>query len=146
MKDTLLAIAGRPGLCRLLKQGRGNLIVETIDADKKRFSVGARDRVTSLNDVSMYSDDGDVALMEVFQNIVDKYKGVVPMSHKTAKESELETFMAEALPTYDRDRVHVSDIRKLLQWYNILATAGYTEFAEKEETPAAESAEAEETK
>lgn len=136
MKDIILAIAGRPGLCRLIKQGRGNLIVETIDAAKKRFSVGARDRVTSLNDVSMYSDEDDVALMQVFQNIYDKHKGVAPLSHKTAKENELEAFMAEALPTYDRDRVHLSDIKKLIQWYNILAEAGYTEFVVAEQEPA----------
>lgn len=138
MNDTILAISGRPGLCRLLKQGRGNLIVESIDADKKRFSVGARERVTSLNDVSMYSDDDDVALMQVFQNIYDKYKGTAPLSHKTAKDSELEAFMAEALPTYDRDRVHLSDIKKLIQWYNILAAAGYKEFVVAESETATE--------
>ena len=66
MKEVILAIAGKPGLYRLVSRGRNMLIVESIDAAKKRMPAGDRDRVTSLNDVSMYTDDEDVALMEVF--------------------------------------------------------------------------------
>lgn len=135
MKDTILSISGRPGLFRLVSRGNGNIIVETIDAEKKRFAVGQRDRVTSLNDITMYSDDDNVELMKVFKNICDQFEGkTVDMNHKTATKEELDKFMADALPSYDRDRVHASDVRKLLQWYNILVANGYSDFEDGEET------------
>lgn len=135
MKDTILSISGRPGLFRLVSRGNGNIIVETIDAEKKRFAVGQRDRVTSLNDITMYSDDDNVELMKVFKNICDQYEGkTVDMNHKIATKEELDKFMADALPSYDRDRVHASDVRKLLQWYNILVANGYSDFEDGEET------------
>ncbi|QFQ12244.1 hypothetical protein C7Y71_003975 [Pseudoprevotella muciniphila] len=133
MKETILSISGRPGLFRLVSSGRGNLIVETIDDAKKRLPAGARDRVTSLNDVSMYTDDDDAPLMDVFQNIANANDGkAVDINVKTASSKELADFMATALPNYDRDRVHQSDIKKLIQWYNILVNNGYTDFAESE--------------
>ncbi|MBQ9568620.1 MAG: DUF5606 domain-containing protein [Alloprevotella sp.] len=135
MKDTILSISGRPGLFRLVSRGNGNIIVETIDAEKKRFAVGQRDRVTSLNDITMYSDDDNVELMKVFKNICDQYEGkTVDMNHKTATKEELDKFMTDALPSYDRDRVHASDVRKLLQWYNILVANGYSDFEDGEKT------------
>ncbi len=139
MQDTILAISGKPGLYRLVSQGRGMLIVETIDAAKKRVPAGARERVTSLNDVSMYTDGDDKPLMEIFQAISDKEGGKrTPLDHKKATPAQLAEFMGTVLPDYDRDRVHDSDIRKLIQWYNILADGGYTQFVEKAEPEAAE--------
>lgn len=135
MKDTILSISGRSGLFRLVSRGNRNLIVESIDDEKKRLAVGERDRVSSLNDITMYSDDDNVELMSIFKNIFEAHKGkAIELNHKTASTAELEKFMAEALPTYDRDRVHTSDIRKLLQWYNILVKNGYTDFETEEET------------
>lgn len=134
MQDTILAIAGKPGLYRLVSQGRGMLIVETVSADKKRLPAGARDRVTSLNDVSMYTNEDDKPLMEIFQAISDKEGGkTTSIDYKKASKVELADFMAAVLPDYDRDRVHDSDIRKLIQWYNILVNGGYTQFVEKNE-------------
>lgn len=131
MQDTILSISGKPGLYRLVSQGRGNLIVETIDANKKRFPVGVRDRVTSLNDVSMYTDEADVPLMEVFESIRTKESGAaVDMDLKKAKAEELTGFMAAVLPNYDRDRVYLTDMKKLIQWYNILVNNGYDRFVE----------------
>lgn len=147
MQDTLLAIAGKPGLYKLVARGNGNLIVESLDANKRRIPAGARDRVTSLSDVSMYTEADDVSLMEVFQNISNALDGAqTEFTHKTATEAQLTDFMDNiALPAWDRDRVHISDIRKLVQWYNILSAAGYKEFytpkAETETAPEAESAE-----
>lgn len=136
MKDTILSISGRPGLFRLVAQGHGNLIVENI-LDKKRSAAGGRDRVTSLNDVSMYTDEDDVALTQVFDNIFKATEGKkASIDYKHASEAEMHDFMATALPNYDRERVHVSDMRKLAQWYNILIEAGVTEFAD--EAPATE--------
>lgn len=140
MQDTILAIAGKPGLYRLISQGRGMLIVETVSPDKKRLPAGARDRVTSLNDVSMYTHEDDKPLMEIFQAISDKEGGkATTIDYKKADKAELADFMASVVPDYDRDRVHDSDIRKLIQWYNILANGGYTKFVdEAEEETAAE--------
>lgn len=141
MQDTILAISGKPGLYRLISQGRGMLIVETVGADKKRLPAGARDRVTSLNDVSMYTNEDDKPLMEIFQSIADK-ENCQPTSidYKKASKQELADFMASVLPDYDRDRVHDSDIKKLIQWYNILVNGGYTKFVDESEA-ASETAE-----
>lgn len=133
MQDTILAIAGRPGLFRLLTRGTGRIIVESLDETKHRFPASPRDRITSLNDVSMYTDADDVPLMDIFQNIANTLdKKSSPLNHKSASPDELREFMAMALPDYDRDRVHLSDMKKLLQWYNILIAAGYTTFADEE--------------
>ena len=132
MQDTNLSIAGKPGWYKQLSQGRGMLIVETVDAAKRRVPAGARDRVTSLNDVSMYTEGDEVPLMQVFENISKRQNGgLVELSYKSATPEELASFMAEVLPEYDRDRVRTSDIRKLIQWYNILAANGYTSFVDE---------------
>lgn len=134
MKDIILSIAGKPGLYRLVSQGRNMLIVESIDATKRRFPAGIRDRVTSLNDVSMYTEEEDRPLMEIFDAISKKENGqCTAISHKTATDDELRAFMAEVVPDYDRDRVYLTDIKKLIQWYNILASNGYTDFLTEEE-------------
>ena len=81
----------------------------------------------------MYTDDDDAPLMDVFQNIANANDGkAVDINVKTASSKELADFMATALPNYDRDRVHQSDIKKLIQWYNILVNNGYTDFVESE--------------
>ena len=142
MQDTILAISGKPGLYKLLSQGRGMLIVEAIDETKKRMPAGARDRVTSLNDVSMYTNEEDKPLMEIFQSIYDHEGGkATEINYKTAGNDELAAFMTAVLPDWDRDRVHYSDIKKLIQWYNILVCGGYTSFAEPQENVEAASAE-----
>lgn len=135
MQDTILAITGKPGLFKLVSHGRGSLIVECIDDSKKRFTVGVRDRVTSLGDISMYTDDEDVALMEVLQAAYDKYEGKpIDIALKTADNKQLATIMGEVLPNYDRDRVYPSDMKKLIQWYNLLVKNGYQQFVTPEET------------
>ncbi len=137
MEKTVLAIAGKPGLYTLVKQGRGMLIVESIDETRKRIPAAARDRVTSLNDVSMYTTGEDVPLMSVFDAIKTKYNAApVDIDVKKATAEELSDFMGEVLPDYDRDRVYLTDIKKLIQWYNILATNGMTDFVAHEEEPA----------
>lgn len=148
MKDTILAIAGRPGLYRLVSQGRNMLIVESIDADHRRISAGVRDRVTSLNDVSMYTEEEDKPLMDILQAVSDKLGGKpVEFNYRKAAAPELNEFFASVLPNFDRDRVHTSDIKKLIQWYNILVEGGITEFVDKAEeaaeAPAEEAAPAE---
>ena len=129
MKDTILAVSGKPGLHKLISQGRGMIIVESIDEAKKRMPAGARDRVTSLKDVTMYTETEDKPLMEIFQAIFEKENGApFALNFKEASKKERADFMASVVPDYDRDRVHDSDIKKLIQWYNILVKNGITDF------------------
>lgn len=142
MQDIILAISGKPGLYRLVKQGNASLIVETIDVTRKRLTAGARDRVTALNDVSMYTNEDDKPLMEILQAISDKENAQpVGLDFHKASRAELAEFMGSIVPDYDRDRVHDSDIRKLIQWYNILVNGGYTQFVDPK-TEEAETAQA----
>ena len=126
---------------KLISQGKNMLILEALDATKKRFPVYGHDKVISLGDIAMYTDDEEVALAEVLESVKTKSNGgVTAIDYKKASADELQAFMAEVLPTYDRDRVHNSDIKKLIQWYNILVSNGVTEFVapEAEEEAATE--------
>ena len=146
MKETILAISGKPGLYRLVARGNGNLIVESIDEQKRRITAGSRDRVTSLRDVSMYTMDDDKPLMEVFESIKEKYNGQpVDIHTSKADKAQLYAFLDEVLPDNDADRIYPGDVKKLIQWYNILVQAGYTVFLEanEEEEATAEAAPAE---
>ena len=134
MLRTILSIAGKPGLYRLLSQGRNMLIVEALDSTKKRMPVYASDKVTSLSDISMYTDDDDVPLTQVLASLKAKENGaVVAFDYKKASTAELQEFFAQVLSNFDRDRVYASDIKKLIQWYNILINAGITDFEENSE-------------
>ena len=146
MKETILAISGKPGLYRLVARGNGNLIVESIDEQKHRITAGSRDRVTSLRDVSMYTMDDDKPLMEVFESIKEKYNGQpVDIHTSKADKAQLYAFLDEVLPDNDADRIYPGDVKKLIQWYNILVQADYTDFLEanEEEEATAEAAPAE---
>ena len=146
MKETILAISGKPGLYRLVARGNGNLIVESIDEQKRRITAGSRDRVTSLRDVSMCTMDDDKPLMEVFESIKEKYNGQpVDIHTSKADKAQLYAFLDEVLPDNDADRIYPGDVKKLIQWYNILVQAGYTDFLEanEEEEATAEAAPAE---
>lgn len=132
MLKTILAISGKPGLYKLISQGKNMLIVESVGADKKRLPIYASDKVISLGDIAMYTDAEEVALAEVLESVKNKEKAsVASLDYKKASAEELHQFMAEVLPNYDRDRVHTSDIKKLIQWYNLLVSSGITEFVEK---------------
>ena len=139
MLRTILAVSGKPGLYKLISQGKNMLILETLDANKKRLPVYAHDKVISLGDIAMYTDDEEVALGEVFESVKKKENGAVAsIDFKKASQAELHAYMAEVLPTYDRDRVHTREIKKLMQWYNILVNNGITEFVAAEEEKATE--------
>jgi dephospho-CoA kinase len=134
MEKTILAISGKSGLYVMVSRGRSTIIVETLDEQKKRFAVGLHDKITSLNDVSMYTDGDDTPLLTVFNNIKTMQDGKpVDLDPKKASKEQLEDFMAKTLPDYDRDRVYQNDIRKLITWYNILVTNGITDFDLPEE-------------
>ena len=134
MLRTILSISGKPGLYKLISQGKNMLILETLDATKKRIPAYSHDKVISLGDIAMYTDADEIALGEVLESLKNKENGAVAsIDIKKASQTELHAFMAEVLPSYDRDRVHTSDIKKLIQWYNILVSNGITEFVAAEE-------------
>ena len=127
--ETILSIAGKPGLYKLVSRGKMNLIVESIDQTHRRQPAFASDRVTSLADIAMYTDAEDVPLWQVLKNLGDKEQSTeCSLNHKKCSAQELHDFFAEVLPDYDRERVHDSDIKKLIQWYNILVSNGITDF------------------
>ena len=137
MLEKILAISGKPGLYKLVSRGNNSLIVETLDAKKKRLPVFGTDKVISLADIAMYTDEEEVPLRRVFKNILEKEGGKkTSLDYKKASKDELAAFMAEALPNYDRDRVYPADMKKLAQWYNILMENEITDFEEpkKEKT------------
>ena len=132
MKTTILAIAGRPGLYKLLSHANARLIVEALDDTHRRFPAFARDRITSLADIVMYTEGEDKPLMEVMASLRDKEKGKrVSIDHKKCDGEQLHDYFAQILPDYDRERVRDNDIRKLLQWYDILIDNGITDFEEE---------------
>lgn len=131
MLETILAISGKPGLYKLVSRGNRSLIVETLDEAKKRMPAFAADKVISLADIAMYTDEGEVPLREVLSNLKKKENGEVSaFDYRKASKDELEAYFAEVLPNYDRDRVYPTDIKKLVGWYNLLVKAGITDFDE----------------
>lgn len=131
MLETILAISGKPGLYKLVSRGNRSLIVETLDEVKKRMPAFATDKVISLADIAMYTDEGEVPLREVLNSLKKKEKAQLSaFDYKKASREELASYLAEILPNYDRDRVYPADIKKLISWYNLLVKAGMTDFDE----------------
>ena len=118
----IIAISGRPGIFKIVAQGKNNVIVESM-LDKKRFPAYASERISTLEDISVFTYDEDVKLTEVLKTMQEKYAGSKALSHKEdipVLEKELRTL----LPNYDENKVYTSDIRKLFQWFNLLHDAG----------------------
>lgn len=143
MLKTILSIAGKPGLYKLISQGKNMLIVESVNTEKKRSPAYGNEKIISLADIAMYTDDAEVPLYDVLEAMKTKENGAVTaINPKKANAEELREYLGEVLPNFDRERVYVADIKKLISWYNILVTNGITDFkpeavvagdAEKEE-------------
>jgi len=131
MLKTILSVTGKPGLYKLISSAKSMVIVESL-ADKKRMPIYARDKVVSLGDIAMYTDEGEVPLQEVLVSIKQKENGGKASVAPTAKPEELRSYLAEVLPTFDRERIYNTDIKKLISWYNIL-TENEIDFEAKEE-------------
>ena len=132
MKQTILAISGKPGLYKLVSRGNNSLIVEALDATHKRMPAFGNDRITSLADIAMFTETDDVPLMSILASLRDLEGGKESsLNYKKASPDELHEYFTKVLPEWDRDRVHNSDIKKLIQWYNILVKAGVTDFEEE---------------
>ena len=132
MQQTILAIAGKPGLYKLVSRGKNNLIVEALDATHRRQPAFGSDRITSMADIAMFTDSDDIPLMDVLESLKTLENGnKSAIDYKKASGDDLREYFAKVLPNYDRDRVHTSDIKKLIQWYNILIENGITDFKEE---------------
>jgi hypothetical protein len=135
MLKEVLCISGKPGLYKLISYGKNLVIVESL-VDHKRQPAHSRDKIISLGDVAIYTTGDDVPLSNVFQSILEKYDGkaIDSANYKTAEA--LDEFFKGVLPNYDVDRVYKTDIKKVINWYNILVNAGYTTFKEEEKKEA----------
>jgi hypothetical protein len=119
LKD-VVSIGGKPGLYQIVGRRKNGLIVETLDKAKRRMPTNITQKVSVLEDISIYTIDGEARLREVFRTIFEKEKGGTSVPDKAAGKDDLSSFMSEILPDYDEERVYQSDIKKLCQWYYIL--------------------------
>lgn len=133
MLRQIISITGKPGLFKIVSHSNRNIIVEDLIA-KKRFPVSMRDKLVSLGDIAMYTDSGDKPLGEILDLLYANRKGEKIDVKALAANGGLRPLFREVIPDFDEDRVYDNDIKKLFNWYNILTEAGFTEFAEKEES------------
>ena len=134
MLKEILSITGKPGLFKIINQGKGTLIVEVLGSGR-RFPAHIRDRVVSLGDIAMYTESGDTPLGEILDKVYAKHDGKAIDVKELVKNKGLHKEFEAIVEDYDRDRVYDNDIKKLFTWYNILIQNGYTKFTEAE-TPA----------
>ena len=137
MLKKILSISGRPGLYQLVSYGKNMLLVDTIPAGH-RFPVHSRERVMSLGDISIFTTNEDVPLSQVLENMGKKYENKVIDTKAYTTPEQLHEFMGGILENWDADRVHNSDIKKIIAWYNVLVGAGITDFSIEEEEDKAE--------
>ncbi len=132
MLKGILAISGHSGLFKMVSNTKNAIIVESL-VDKKRMPAYASSKISALEDIAIFTDEGDVPLKDVFKNIKEKENGEKAISHK-ASGSELKAYMSEILPNYDEDRVYVSDMKKIFQWYNLLQEQDMLKETEEEKS------------
>lgn len=137
MLKKILSISGKPGLFRLVSQGKNMLITENI-ATGQRTPAYASDKVVSLGDISIYTDDAsDLPLYEVLEKVKEVNQGKAVDVKALGNDAKVREYFVTILPNFDQDRVYTSDIRKLLTWYNLLIAAGITDYKPEEEKPEA---------
>ena len=144
--DKILAISGKPGLYALKVQTRTGFVAESL-LDGKKVTVGLRSNVSLLSEISVYTYDGEMRLAEVFRRIAEKENEGPAMSHKE-DNAKLESYFRDVMPEFDEDRVYASDIKKILNWYNMLQANGLVNkeapaAKQEEEAPAEEEAKTE---
>ena len=125
--EKIISVAGKPGLFQILTQTRTGVLAQSL-IDGKKITVSARENVSLLSEIAIYTLTEEMPLGQVFQKILDHLSGAAALSHKSSKD-ELEAFFFEVLPEYDEDRVYASDIKKVVQWYNLLVDKGLTDFS-----------------
>lgn len=132
----ILSVSGQPGLYLYVAQARNGAVVESL-ADKKRSSFGMNSRITTLADISIYTDEGEVKLQEVFLKMKEVLGDAEAPSSKSSADG-LKAFFGKALPSYDRDRFYVSHMKKVTDWYNTLLKYASFDFVNPEEEEKAE--------
>jgi len=133
MLKEILSVSGKSGLFKRISQGKNMLIAESL-IDQKRVPLYPRDKVISLGDISIFSTGGeDTPLYKVLISIKQKEDGKPIDFNPAIKPDELKTYFAEILPDFDKDRVYPSDIKKIIAWYNLLISKGFTDFEIQEE-------------
>lgn len=130
LKD-ILAISGKSGLYKFVSQGRNGIIVESFE-DHSRSLAHASAKVSALEDIAIFTATEELPLATVFKKIFEKEGGKATISHKSSPE-ELKAFFANVLPDYDREKVYVSDIKKVVNWYNILVGLNLLTFEDEKE-------------
>ena len=126
--EKILSISGKPGLYHLKNQTRNGFLAESL-LDGKKISVNSRHNVSLLSEIAIYSLTEEVPIRKVFAMIYEKENGGEAINHKASKD-ELEEYFFNVMPDYDEDRVYASDIKKVIQWYNLLNKKGFTDFSE----------------
>ncbi|GHE67049.1 MULTISPECIES: DUF5606 domain-containing protein [Roseivirga] len=140
----IAAVAGKGGLFKVLKPSKAGVILESLDDKKTKLVVGADARVSILSEISIYThtQEGSTPLIEVMRKIHEEFEGDTGLD-KNSDGEELKSFLKHILPDYDEDRVYVSDIKKLVTWYNLLAKIAPESFMEQPADEAPEEKEAE---
>lgn len=138
----ILSISGKPGLYKLIGESKSSLVVESM-IDGKRGPAFSHERISTLKEISIYSDNEDVPLEDVFKKIFELQDGKAVLNPKKASSNEIKELFEKVLPEYDRDAVYVSDMKKVFIWYNFLLEKEVLEFTEEEE-PAEETEQKEE--
>jgi len=134
MLKTVLSVSGKPGLYKMISQGKNLMVIESL-SDKKRVPAYSRDKVISLGDIIIYAAGEDVPLYKVLNSIKEKENlQKISIDFSRITPDELRAYFAEVLPEFDRERVYPTDIKRLMNWYNILLDAGITEFDPEEAT------------
>lgn len=131
MLKEILSISGKPGLQKLISNSSNAIIVESL-IDGKRFPAYSNSKIIALEDISIYTETEDMPLKEVFKRIYEKENGQKAISHKESNEKII-TYFSEIVPEFDRDRVYTSDMKKIIQWYNLLTEKGILDLNETEE-------------
>lgn len=130
--DKIIAIAGKPGLYKLISQARNNFVAQNLETGKKT-AIPATYNVNVLSNIAIYTETGETPLADIFQTIYEKENGEAALSHK-AGENELRAYFEEILPDYAKSRVYHSDLKKVFQWYNLLQKNDMLIVTDSEET------------
>jgi len=145
LKD-MLSLSGKPGLFKLISKGKNMFIVESL-SDGTRIPVYSSDKMVSLGDITMFTNSGDAArLSQIFLSIKQKENGETISFSSSINPVELRNYFAQVLPDFDRDKVYPSDIKKVMNWYNLLVKSGYADFEEEPAPEAEDNNEAKEEK
>ena len=132
MLKKILSISGKPGLYELVSQGKNMLIVESLK-EKKRMPAYSHEKIISLADIAIFTDEGEVPLKKVLISMKEKENGTKSSLDPKSDNKNLREYFASVLPDFDRDRVYPTDIKKIISWYNLLIETGKSKFFEETE-------------